>query len=50
MCSSLSISCLLSSAGGVLLSVNDRRIGGKGGLVRRDIPAVELNGVRGLVS
>jgi len=35
--------------GGVLLAVNDRLIGGNGGLVRLETPAVELNGVRGLV-
>jgi hypothetical protein len=40
---------LLSSAGGVLLAVNDRLIGGNGGLVRNDAPTVELNGVRGFV-
>jgi hypothetical protein len=40
---------LLSSTGGVLLAVNDRLIGGNGGLVRLETAAVELNGVRGLV-
>ncbi len=42
-------SFLLSSIGGLLLAVSERFIGGKGGLVRLETPAVELNGVRGLV-
>jgi hypothetical protein len=44
------LSFLLSSVGGVLLAVNERFIGGNGGLVRLEIPTVELYGVRGLVS
>jgi hypothetical protein len=41
-------SFLLSPIGGVLLAVSERFIDGKGGLVRLERPAVELNGVRGL--
>ena len=45
-CFSFSLSLILDE----IFEINDRLIGGKGGLVRFKSPALELNGVRGFVS